>query len=46
MPALEGNEEIKLKPEEIVIKRIKLNPRKKNKSRNRIKNFNSKQIIN
>ena len=46
MPALDGDEEVKLQPEETVTERRKkeLNPRKKN--RNRIRSFNSKQTIN
>ena len=45
MPALEGDEEVELEPEEPTAERVKLNPPKK-KRRNRIKNINSKQTVN
>ena len=44
MPPLEGDEEVKLEPQET--ERVKLKSRKRKKRRNRIKNFNSKQITN
>ena len=44
MPPLEGDEEVKLEPQET--ERVKLKSRERKKRRNRIKNFNSKQITN
>ena len=46
MPALEGDEKVKLEPEETITERRKLNHRKKKKKRNRIMNLDSKQTIN
>ena len=47
MPALEGDEKVKLEPEETIAERRKLNHRKKKKKkRNRIINLYSKQTIN
>ena len=45
MPGLEGDEEVKLDPEETIAERIILHPRKR-KYRNRIENFDCKQTIN
>ena len=46
MPPLEGDEKLKFKPEETIAERLKLNPRKRKKSRNRFNNLDFKQPIN
>ena len=46
LPALEGDEKLKLESEETIAERIKLNPRKRKKYRNKIKSLNSKKFIN
>ena len=46
MTPLEDNEEVKLEPEETIAERIKLNPRKRKKNKNSIKNIDSKQAVN
>ena len=33
MPPLEGDEEVKLEPEESIVERVKLNPRKRKKKK-------------
>ena len=46
MPPLEGDEEeVKLKPEETIAEKVKLNPWKR-KIKEQDQNFNSKQTIN
>ena len=46
LPPLEGDVGVKLEPEETIAERINLNPRKIKKCTNRIKNLDSKQVIN
>ena len=46
IPVLEGDKEVKLEPEETIAERVKLNPRKRKKRRNKIQNIDSKQTIN
>ena len=46
MPALWGEEEVKLELEEIIANRIKWNARKRKNTGTELKCFNSKQIIN
>ena len=46
MTPLEDNEEVKLEPEETIAERIKLNPWKRKKNKNSIKNIDSKQAVN
>ena len=46
MSPLESDKEVKLEPEETIGERVKLDSRKRKKHRNRIKNFNSRQIVN
>ena len=44
-PLLSDKEEIKSEPEETIVERVKLNPRKRKKNRNRIKNWNQANIV-
>ena len=44
--ALDGDEEVKLEPEETIAERIKIRHSKMKKYRNTIKIYDSKQIIN
>ena len=46
MPPIEGDEEVKLQPEETIAEKVKLIPQKRKKNKNRIKSFNSTQTIN
>ena len=46
IPPLEGDEKVKLTPEETIAEKVKSHPRKTKKSKNRIKNLDSKQIVN
>ena len=44
MPAVEGDEEVKVEPEETIAERKKKNPQKRKRNRDRIKNFDSKLL--
>ena len=46
MVALEDDEEVKLEPEEKINKKVKLNLWKRKKNSYRIKNLDTKQIVN
>ena len=44
IPAVEGDEEVKVEPEETIAERKKKNPQKRKRNRDRIKNFDSKLL--
>ena len=44
MLAVEGDEEVKVEPEETIAERKKKNPQKRKRNRDRIKNFDSKLL--